>query len=181
MRSATQAGRGQIAARDAGESSWEVFAHTQERSELKRTIRSLQRRYKPIIRSFAAKRARNRRCRRMARNLLKLWPRCGRSPPTRACPAAASGAARQRLRVCRADPVEQLPPAQVDIFVHHRRLAGRLALYRDELDWLGRLLADGELLDNLNDILAPEQSQALLARIQRMANPPHQILGVLEF
>ncbi len=39
--------------------AWEVFAHTRERSELKRTIRSLQRRYKPIIRSFAAKRARN--------------------------------------------------------------------------------------------------------------------------
>lgn len=67
------------------------------------------------------------------------------------------------------------------IFVHHRRLAGRLALSPDELDWLGRLLADGELLQNLNDILAPEQSQALLARIQRMANPPHEILGVLEF
>jgi hypothetical protein len=29
---------------------------------------------KPIIRSFAAKRARNRRCRGMARSLLKLWP-----------------------------------------------------------------------------------------------------------
>jgi transposase len=54
--------------------AWEVFAHTQDRRELKRTIRSLQRAYKPIIRSFAAKRARNRRCRGMARNLLKLWP-----------------------------------------------------------------------------------------------------------
>jgi transposase len=54
--------------------AWEVFAHTHDRRELKRTIRSLQRTYKPIIRSFAAKRARNRRCRGMARNLLKLWP-----------------------------------------------------------------------------------------------------------
>lgn len=54
--------------------AWEVFAHTHDRSELKRTIRSLQRTHKPIIRSFAAKRARNRRCRGMARNLLKLWP-----------------------------------------------------------------------------------------------------------
>jgi transposase len=54
--------------------TWEVFAHTKDRRQLKRTIRSLQRRYKPIIRSFAAKRARNRRCRGMARNLLKLWP-----------------------------------------------------------------------------------------------------------
>jgi transposase len=41
---------------------------------LKRTIRSLQRTQKPIIRGYAAKRARNRRCRGMARNLLKLWP-----------------------------------------------------------------------------------------------------------
>lgn len=54
--------------------AWEVFAHTHERRQLKRTIRSLQRTYKPIIRSFAAKRARNKRCRGMARNLLKLWP-----------------------------------------------------------------------------------------------------------
>jgi transposase len=53
--------------------AWEVFAHTSDRRELKRTIRSLQRTYKPIIRSFAARRARNRRCRGMARNLLKLW------------------------------------------------------------------------------------------------------------
>src|SRR5439155_15228998 len=54
--------------------AWEVFAHTQDGRQLKRAIRSLQRAYKPIIRSFAAKRARNRRCRGMARNLLKLWP-----------------------------------------------------------------------------------------------------------
>ena len=54
--------------------AFEVFVHTQDRGELKRAIRSLQRTYKPIIRSFAAKRARNRRCRGMARNLLKLWP-----------------------------------------------------------------------------------------------------------
>ena len=40
----------------------------------KRTVRSLQRQYKPIIRSYAAKRARNKRCRGMARNLLKAWP-----------------------------------------------------------------------------------------------------------
>jgi transposase len=54
--------------------AWEVFAHTRDRSELKRTVRSLQRQYKPIIRSFAHKRARNKRCRGMARNLLKAWP-----------------------------------------------------------------------------------------------------------
>jgi transposase len=54
--------------------AWEVFAHTHDRRELKGTIRSLQRTYKPTIRSFAAKRARNKRCRGMARNLLKAWP-----------------------------------------------------------------------------------------------------------
>jgi transposase len=54
--------------------AWEVFCHTHDRSELKRTVRSLQRRYKPLIRAFAAKRARNKRCRGMARNLLKAWP-----------------------------------------------------------------------------------------------------------
>ncbi|MGA8355154.1 MAG: IS66 family transposase [Solirubrobacteraceae bacterium] len=54
--------------------AWEVFQHTGERRQLKRTIRSLQRQYKPIIRSYAAKRARNKRCRGIARNLLKAWP-----------------------------------------------------------------------------------------------------------
>lgn len=54
--------------------AWEVFQHTGQRRELKRTIRGLRREYKPIIRSFAAKRARNRRCRGMARNLIKAWP-----------------------------------------------------------------------------------------------------------
>lgn len=54
--------------------AWEVFKHTNDRRELKRTIRGLRREYKPIIRSYAAKRARNRRCRGMANNLLKAWP-----------------------------------------------------------------------------------------------------------
>ena len=54
--------------------AWEVFAHTHEPRELKRTVRSLQREYKPLIRSFASKRARNRYCRGMARNLLRAWP-----------------------------------------------------------------------------------------------------------
>jgi transposase len=68
--------------------AWEVFAHTHDRRELKRTVRSLQRTYKPIIRSFATKRARNKRCRGMARNLLKAWPalwtfaRCETVEPT---------------------------------------------------------------------------------------------------
>jgi transposase len=54
--------------------AWEVFQHTSERGELKHTIRSLQRQYKPIIRRYSAKRARNKRCRGMANNLLKAWP-----------------------------------------------------------------------------------------------------------
>jgi transposase len=54
--------------------AWEVYQHTQDRPELKRTIRRLQRQYEPIIRGYASKRARNRRCRGMARNLLKAWP-----------------------------------------------------------------------------------------------------------
>jgi transposase len=54
--------------------AWEVFQHTRDRRELKRIVRSLQRQYKPIIRTYAAKRARNKRCRGMARNLLKAWP-----------------------------------------------------------------------------------------------------------
>lgn len=54
--------------------AWEVFCHTRERRELRRTVRQLQRTYKPIIRAHAAKRARNKYCRGMARNLLKAWP-----------------------------------------------------------------------------------------------------------
>lgn len=54
--------------------AWEVFAHTRNRRELKQAIRSLRRTYKPVIHGYAAKRARNKRCRSMARNLLKLWP-----------------------------------------------------------------------------------------------------------
>lgn len=54
--------------------AWEVYRHTGDRRELKRTIRRLRHEYKPIIRSYASKRARNKRCRGMARNLLKAWP-----------------------------------------------------------------------------------------------------------
>src|SRR5947208_634976 len=38
--------------------AWQIYQHTGERREPKRTTRSLQRTYKPTIRSFAAKRAR---------------------------------------------------------------------------------------------------------------------------
>ena len=54
--------------------AWEVYQHTHDRSELKRTIRRLGRTYKPIIRGYATKQARNRHCRGIARNLLKAWP-----------------------------------------------------------------------------------------------------------
>lgn len=54
--------------------AWEVFKHTADRKALQLTIRSLQREYKPVIRGYAARRARNRHCRGMARNLLKAWP-----------------------------------------------------------------------------------------------------------
>jgi transposase len=52
----------------------EVFKHTGDRSALELAVRQLQREYKPLIRGYAAKRARNRHCRGMARNLLKAWP-----------------------------------------------------------------------------------------------------------
>ena len=54
--------------------AWETFQRTGERRELRRTITQLQRTYKPIIAGYATKRARNKRCRGMARNLLKAWP-----------------------------------------------------------------------------------------------------------
>jgi transposase len=54
--------------------AWEVYQHTQDRTELERTIHRLQRQYEPIIRVYTTKRARNRHCRGIARNLLKAWP-----------------------------------------------------------------------------------------------------------
>ena len=42
--------------------------------DIKRAITRLQREYKPVIARYAEKRARNKRCRGMARNLLKAWP-----------------------------------------------------------------------------------------------------------
>ncbi|MGC2372917.1 MAG: IS66 family transposase [Solirubrobacteraceae bacterium] len=54
--------------------AWEVFQHTNDRHELKLAIRRLGREFKPIIARHASKRARNKYCRGMARNLLKAWP-----------------------------------------------------------------------------------------------------------
>jgi transposase len=53
--------------------AWEIFQHTNDRSELKHTIRGLQKDFKPIIQSYTSKRARNKYCRGMARNLIKAW------------------------------------------------------------------------------------------------------------
>jgi len=54
--------------------AWEVFQHTQDRRELKRQIRLLRGQLKPALRRYAGKSPRNKYCRGMARNLLKLWP-----------------------------------------------------------------------------------------------------------
>jgi transposase len=53
---------------------WEIFQHTNDRRELKRTIRELQRDFNPVIQGYASKRTRNKYCRGMARNLIKAWP-----------------------------------------------------------------------------------------------------------
>jgi hypothetical protein len=54
--------------------AWEVFQNTGDRRELKRTIGALAREFKPLIAHYASKSPRHKYCRRMARNLLKLWP-----------------------------------------------------------------------------------------------------------
>ena len=54
--------------------AWEIFGHTGDRRALKLTVRQLQREFKPIIARYSSKRARNKYCRGMARNLLKAWP-----------------------------------------------------------------------------------------------------------
>jgi transposase len=54
--------------------AWEVFDHTGDRRQLKREITALRRELKPALRRFSGKSPRNKYCRGMARNLLKLWP-----------------------------------------------------------------------------------------------------------
>ncbi len=54
--------------------AWRAFQASNDRRALKRAITSLKREYKPIIAGYAEKRARNKRCRGMARNLIKAWP-----------------------------------------------------------------------------------------------------------
>ena len=54
--------------------TWEIYAHTGDRSELKRRVRLLQRELKAVLHEHAAKHARYRQSRRFARALLKIWP-----------------------------------------------------------------------------------------------------------
>jgi transposase len=54
--------------------AWRAFGDTNDRRELERSITSLRREYKPIIARYAEKRARNKRCRGMARNPIKASP-----------------------------------------------------------------------------------------------------------
>jgi transposase len=50
------------------------YQHTDDRHGLKLRVRALRRELKAILRTHAAKQARYRHTRAMARNLLKLWP-----------------------------------------------------------------------------------------------------------
>jgi transposase len=54
--------------------SWEAFQHTGDRRQLRRVIRQLQRRLKPILRIYSGKKPRYKRTRGLAKNLLKVWP-----------------------------------------------------------------------------------------------------------
>ena len=54
--------------------AWEAFQHTQDRRQLRRVIRQLQRRLKPILRTYSGQKPRYKRTRGLAKNLLKIWP-----------------------------------------------------------------------------------------------------------
>jgi transposase len=54
--------------------TWEIYQHTRDRQELKRRVRALRRKLKPILRTYAGKAPRYKYTRGMARNLLKIWP-----------------------------------------------------------------------------------------------------------
>jgi transposase len=54
--------------------AWEAFQHAHDRRQLKRVIRRLQRRLKPILRTYSGKKPRYKRTRGLAKNLLKIWP-----------------------------------------------------------------------------------------------------------
>ncbi|MHB1837423.1 MAG: IS66 family transposase, partial [Solirubrobacteraceae bacterium] len=54
--------------------AWEAFQHTGDRRQLKRVIGRLQRRLKPILRTYSGNKPRYKRTRGLAKNLLKVWP-----------------------------------------------------------------------------------------------------------
>jgi len=54
--------------------AWEIYQHTNDRAELKRSVRVLQRQLKAVLREHAGKHARYRHSRRFARAMLKIWP-----------------------------------------------------------------------------------------------------------
>lgn len=54
--------------------AWGTFRETGDRGELQRRIRRLRRELKPILRKYSGKAPRYKRCRGLARNLLKVWP-----------------------------------------------------------------------------------------------------------
>jgi transposase len=53
--------------------AWEIYRHTNDRTELKRRVRLLQRQLKAVLREHASKHPRYRQSRRFARALLKIW------------------------------------------------------------------------------------------------------------
>ena len=93
--------------------AWEIFQHTSDRAELKQAIRQCQRESKPIIGRYASKRARNKYCRGIARNLLKAWPalwtfathNAGSSRPT----TTPSALAPQQRHLPQAQPRQPIP------------------------------------------------------------------------
>ena len=54
--------------------AWEAFRYTADRRQLKRVIRRLQRRLKPVLSTYSGKKPRYKRTRGLAKNLLKIWP-----------------------------------------------------------------------------------------------------------
>jgi transposase len=54
--------------------TWEIYQHTADRKELKRSVRALKRQLKAVLDEHAEKHARYRQSRRFARAMLKIWP-----------------------------------------------------------------------------------------------------------
>jgi transposase len=54
--------------------AWEIYQHTNDRDELQRRVRLLQRELKAVLREHAIKHARYRQSRRFARAMIKIWP-----------------------------------------------------------------------------------------------------------